>query len=161
MALDGIATGRFEEYSPDPYEALEFNGRRLPDLLIAGGTLAVPGLPPMSADLLVNYDLPLLQREGAITDIGDMGETEAQDTLRIDGLFLIPDPSALDAEGAIDVGAPAHFVIAEDVRGNRVRFRFQGGPPRDRPPRPRRDDRRWPRPVHHWVPLDPRPQPRP
>ena len=131
MALDGIATGRFAEYAPDAYEALAFNGRRLPDLLIAGGTLAVPGLPPMSADLLVNYDLPLLRQEGVITDIGDMGEAEAQDTLRIDGLFLIPDPTALDANGAIDVGSPAHFVVAEDARGQRVRFRFEGRPPQD------------------------------
>ena len=129
-ALDVIATGRYARYGPSLYDDLEYNGRRVPDLLIAGGTLAVPGLPTLRADILVNYDQPLLEAGGVIADIGDMGETEAQDTLDITGLYLIPTPDAMDGEGGIDTGAPAHFIVAEDARGTRVRFRFEGGPPR-------------------------------
>lgn len=127
-ALDAIATGRYAEYDPDAYESLAYNGRRVPDLLIRGGTIAVPGLPTLQADVLVDYELPLLKQDGFISDIGDMGEAEAQDTLDVGGLYLIPMSHALDADGGLDVGAPAHFVVAEDPNGRRVRFLFEGKP---------------------------------
>jgi len=127
-ALDAIATGRYAAYDPAVYESLAYNGRRVTDLLIVGGTIAVPGLPPLEADMLVNYDSPLMKEGGVILDIGDMGESEAQDTLDVSGLFLIPTPSALDAAGGLDTGSPAHFIVAEDREGRRVRFRFEGGP---------------------------------
>jgi hypothetical protein len=129
-ALDAIATGSFAAYDPGVYESLEYNGRRVPDLLIAGGTLAVPGIPTLQADILVNYEQPLLRTEGVVSDIGDMGESEAQDTLDVSGLFLIPMAEALDGSGGINTGAPAWFVVAEDAQGTRVRFRFEGGPPK-------------------------------
>ncbi|MDX1645911.1 MAG: M14 family zinc carboxypeptidase [Longimicrobiales bacterium] len=131
-ALDAIATGRYAEYDPQVYESLAYNGRRVPDLLITGGTVAVPGLPTLEADVLVSYDLPLLEEEGVISDLGDMGEAEAQDTLDVGGLFLIPMTSALDAEGGLSVGAPAHFTVAEDPAGRRVRFLFEGKVPEGR-----------------------------
>jgi hypothetical protein len=127
-ALDGIATGRYADYGTQLYDSLEFNGRRVPDLLIAGGTLAVPGLPELQADLLVTYGEPLLEQDGVIADIGDMGGSEAQDTLDVSGLYLIPMEDALDALGGIDTGLPARFVVAEDAAGTKVRFRFEGGP---------------------------------
>ncbi|MDX1493987.1 MAG: hypothetical protein R3253_08020, partial [Longimicrobiales bacterium] len=127
-ALDAIATGRYAQYDPNVYESLAYNGRRLPDLLIQGGTVAVPGLPPLAADLLVDYERPLLKEGGVISDIGDMGDSEAQDTLNVDGLYLIPMRSTLDAGGGLDVGAPAHFTVAEDAEGRRVRFLFEGRP---------------------------------
>ena len=125
-ALDGIATGSYASYDPDVYEGLEYNGRRVPDLLIAGGTLAIPGLPPLRADILVNYREPLLEEGGVIADIGDMGEAEAQDTLDVGGLYLVPMEEALGPNGAIDVGMPAMFTVAEDAEGRSVRFRFEG-----------------------------------
>jgi len=77
----------------------------------------------------VSYGRPLLRSEGVIADIGDLDGVEAQDTLDIDGLFLVPLPPALDEEGALGTGAPAHFVVAEDAEGQVVRSRFEGGPP--------------------------------
>ncbi len=129
QALDAIATGRYARYDPADYENLAYNGRGMPDLLIRGGTLAVPGLPLLEADILVSYDRPLLEEAGTIADIGDLAEVEAQDSLDVAGLFLIPLASALDDGGGLDVGAPAHFLVAEDAEGRRVRFRFEGGPP--------------------------------
>ena len=129
-ALDAIATRRYAQYDPDDYERLEYNGRRVADLLISGGTIAVPGAPPLEADVLLNYDRPLMKEAGVIADIGDMGEAEAQDTLRVDGLYLIPTGRALDDDGGLNTGAPAHFIVAEDPEGLRVRFRFEGGPAR-------------------------------
>ena len=128
-ALDAIATGRYAQYDPAVYESLEYNGRRVTDLLITGGSIAVPGLPPLSADLLVNYDRPLLKQDAVIADIGDMGASEAQDTLDVRGLFLIPTGEALDEDGILDTGAPAHFIVAEDPDGRRVRFLFEGRMP--------------------------------
>jgi len=129
-ALDAIATGRYAAYPTSLYDDLEYNGRRVPDLLIAGGTLVVPGLATLRADILVNYDQPLLREGGIISDIGDMGEAEAQDTLDVTGLYLLPMPEALDGEGGIDTGLPARFIVAEDEAGTRGRFRFEGGPPK-------------------------------
>jgi hypothetical protein len=131
-ALDAIATGRYSLYDPGVYESLEYNGRRVSDLLIVGGTIAVPGLPTLEADLLVNYDLPLLKQDAVIVDLGDMGESEAQDTLHVEGLYLIPTRAALGEDGGLDVGGPAHFIVAEDPEGRRVRFIFEGRLPSGR-----------------------------
>jgi hypothetical protein len=128
-ALDAIATGRYAEFDPSVYQSLAFNGRRMPDLLITGGTLAVPGLPTLRADILVNYEKPLMKSEGVIADIGDLGDAEAQDTLDVRGLYLIAQRGALDGEGGIDTGQPADFIVAEDEAGLRVRFHFDTGPP--------------------------------
>ncbi len=129
-ALDAIATGAYEGYDPAIYDTLEPNGRRMPDLLVVGGTLAIPGIPTLKADLLINYGLPLEKSEGTITDIGDLEGMEAQDTLDLSELYIVPLPEALDGEGGIDAGAPARFLVAEDAEGLRVRFRFDGGPPK-------------------------------
>ncbi|MFQ5536798.1 MAG: M14 family zinc carboxypeptidase [Gemmatimonadota bacterium] len=131
-ALEGIATGRYARYDPHSYQSLVYNGRRMPDLLIRGGKVAVPGLPTLAADILVTYERPLLREGGVISDIGDLGEREAQDTLNVTGLYLVPMPKALDETGALDVGRPAWFAVAEDAEGRRVRMRFEGGPPRGR-----------------------------
>ena len=90
----------------------------------------MPGVPPLAADILLNYDRPLMFEAGVISDIGDMGLTEAQDTLDVSGLFLIPTREALDEDGGLNTGAPAYFIVAEDPEGRRVRFRFEGEPPR-------------------------------
>ena len=128
-ALDAIATGRWADYEPDLYESLEFNGDRVADLLVRGGTVAVPGLPSLEADLLVRYAQPLLEEGGVVDDMGDMGEARARDTLDVSGLYLIPMAEALDEDGGFGVGAPAMFVVAEDPEGRSVRFRFEESPP--------------------------------
>lgn len=129
-ALEAIATGGYDDYDPVVYEELPFNGRRLPDLLVLGGTVVVPGLPDLRADLLVDYARPLLREGGVFSDIGDLEGVEAQDTLDASNLFVIPFGDALDARGALGTGRPARFLLAEDSAGTRVRLRFDGGPPR-------------------------------
>ncbi len=129
-ALDAIATGSYAAYDRKIYDSLDPNGRRMPDLLILGGTLAVPGIPTLVADLLVNYADPLAKTGGTISDIGDLEGTEAQDTLDARGLYLVPLPDALDEQGGINTGRPARFIVAEDAQGLRVRYRFEGGFPK-------------------------------
>jgi hypothetical protein len=132
-ALDAIATGSYAQADPALYDSLAYNGRRVPDLLITGGTMAIPGLPTLQADLLVSYADPLTKEGGTLADIGDLGDVQAQDTLDVSGLYLIPMPEALDGHGGINTGAPARFIVAEDPEGQRVRFRFEGGPPKRGP----------------------------
>lgn len=126
LALGAIADGSYDNYGPEAYEALSFNGRRLTDLLIRGGTIAIPGRPPLAADMLANYDRPMLGEGARITDIGDMGLSDAQDTLDVSGLYLIPTSAALDDEGGLNVGAPARFIVAEDAAGQQIHFVFEG-----------------------------------
>jgi len=133
-ALESIATGSYEGVGTDAYQALPGNGRRIADLLVSGGTVVIPGLPPYRADLLVNYGKPLLEEEGTIADIGDLAEVEARDTLVLDGLFIHPRDRALNrTEGGVQIktGAPAYFSVSRGEDGRSPLWVFRGGPPEE------------------------------
>ena len=133
-ALESIATGSYEGVGTDAYQALPSNGRRIGDLLITGGTVVIPGLPPFRADLLVNYEKPLLEEDGTFAEIGDLAEVEARDTLSLDGMYIHPQDRALDRSNAgvqITVGAPAVFTVSREVDGRDPLWTFRGGPPED------------------------------
>lgn len=131
-ALESIATGSYEGNGIDGYMGLPGNGRRIGDLLITGGTLVIPDLPPFRADLLVNYDKPLLEEDGTFAEIGDLGEVEARDTLSLEGLFVHPRDQALDRSSGgaqIQVGSPAYFSVSRGIDGRNPLWIFRGGPP--------------------------------
>ncbi len=86
--LDAIATGAYMDADPERYLELPFNGRSVDDLLLLGGTLVAPGMPPYAADLALNYEWPLRREEARIVDVGDLREYEARDTLDVSGLFV-------------------------------------------------------------------------
>ena len=133
-ALESIATGSYAGRGNDLYLGLPGNGRRIGDLLITGGTLVVPDLPPLRADLLVNYDKPLLEEDGTFAEIGDLGEVEARDTLSLDGLFIHPRDRALDRSSGgtqIRVGLPAYFSVSRTSDGRDPLWVFRGGPPEE------------------------------
>ena len=114
-ALEAIATGAYEQADIAAYESLLENGRAVNDLLVLGGTVVIPGLPPYRADLAINYDEPLERRGGRIIEIGDLAELTARDTIDARGLFIHPSTSALE-EGTggarwIRVGAVASFTL--------------------------------------------------
>ena len=131
-ALESIATSDYRGVGTELYQGLPSNGRRIADLLITGGTVVIPGLPSYQADLLVSYGKPLLEEDGTITEIGDLAEAEARDTLDLEGLFIHPEDTALDrSRGGIQLapGAPAVFTVTRREDGSEVLWRFQGGPP--------------------------------
>jgi hypothetical protein len=133
-ALEAIADGSYEGVGTDAYQALPGNGRRIGDLLITGGTIILPDLPPYQADILVNYGKPLLEEEGTFAEIGDLGGVEARDTLSLEGLFIRPRDRALtrDDEGIqIEVGAPAYFDVSRREDGRDPLWTFRGGPPEE------------------------------
>jgi hypothetical protein len=133
-ALEAIATGAYEGRGTDSYQGLPSNGRRIADLLVTGGTVVIPDLPPFRADLLVNYEKPLLEEEGTVAEIGDLAEGEARDTLLLDGLFIHPRERALDRSGGgvqIRIGAPAYFAVSRNADGRNPLWVFRGGPPEE------------------------------
>jgi hypothetical protein len=133
-ALESIATGRYGGVGTEAYLALPPNGRRIGDLLVKGGTVVIPGLPPYRADLLVSYERPLLEEGGTISEIGDLAEVEARDTISVEGLFIRPDQEALEQSEAgtqIAPGGPARFSVSRKEDGSEVLWNFRGSPPEE------------------------------
>ncbi len=131
-ALESIATGSYAGVGRELYLDLPSNGRRIADLLVRGGTVVIPGLPTYQADFLVSYERPLLEEGGTISEIGDLAEAEARDTLSLEGLFVHPEPEALDRSGGgvqLAPGAPAWFRVSRREDGEEVLWTFRGGPP--------------------------------
>jgi len=131
-ALESIATGGYRGVGREAYLELPSNGRRIGDLVVTGGTVVIPGLPTYRADLLVSFDRPLLEEGGTISEIGDLAEVEARDTLSLEGLYIHPREEALDrAGGGIQLapGAPAYFDVSRDPEGSDILWSFLGGPP--------------------------------
>ncbi|MEJ2184304.1 MAG: DUF2817 domain-containing protein [Gemmatimonadota bacterium] len=114
-ALDAIATGRYVNADPATYRALPYNGRAVEDLLVHGGTIVAPGLPSYAADLAIQYSRPLRRQGGRITDVGDLSQVEARDTLDVSGLYVhlrrAPD-AEVDAGPHVAPGeTPANFDV--------------------------------------------------
>lgn len=142
-ALDSIATGSHQGVSPALYRELPENGDVWPDLLVRGGTLAVPGRPPMKADLLVNFRNPLMETDGAIADVGDLGRKKARRSINAHDLFIVPIPENAGERTLIEAnddgnndeppsplpltpGASAHFVLSRDPQGRDVVWMLDG-----------------------------------
>ena len=154
-ALDSIATGSHAGVSPALYRDLPENGDVWPDLLIRGGTLSAPGRPPLRADLLVNFRNPLMETDGAIADVGDLGTKKARRSIDARGLFIVPiaghdgERTLIEANDDGDndespsplpltPGASAHFVLSRDPQGRDVVWTLDGSvdPATPSPPKP-------------------------
>jgi hypothetical protein len=114
-ALDAIATGSYAAADPALYEELPENGRSVNDLLVRGATIVLPRMEPYRADLSINFADALAHRGGRITEVGDLAEAAARDTIDAAGLYLHPAPEML-IEGApgravLPMDAPAAFVL--------------------------------------------------
>ncbi|MGY0612167.1 M14 family zinc carboxypeptidase [Luteimonas sp. A501] len=129
-ALDAIATGAHAGLPREHYDELPENGRVWPDLLVAGGTLALPGQPQARVDLLVDFEQPLLERGGTIADIGDLDGVQARRSIDASGLYIVPfDPSgeaAGQARRSLAPDMPAYFHLSRDPQGRDVVWTLAG-----------------------------------
>lgn len=129
-ALDAIATGTYAGLPQARYDELPENAKVWPDLRITGGTLALPGQPQAKVDLLVNFKHPLLERDGTIADIGDLGETRARRTIDASGLYIVPfDPPGASADKkrkTFSPDMPAYFRLSSDPQGRDVVWTLAG-----------------------------------
>lgn len=129
-ALDAIATGAHAGLPRARYDELPENGKIWPDLRIAGGTLALPGQPQAKADLLVDFERPLLERGGTIADIGDLGDTRARRTIDAAGLYIVPfdppDAGARQGHRTLAPDMPAYFHLSRDPQGRDVVWTLAG-----------------------------------
>ncbi len=121
-ALGSIADGSFAEVDLALYDELPPNGRMVSDLLLAGGTLIAPGLPPMVADVLIEYDDPLTRSGPTIVEVGDLADREAHETVAAGGFFVVAgeEHRAADGSARIGPGVPADLVVARDPTGEVV-----------------------------------------
>jgi hypothetical protein len=113
-ALDAIATGRHRDGNPTAYESLPTNARAASDIYVRGGSLVLPGAPPVRADLTLNYDDAVAKLHPRVREVGDPASVVAIDTIDATGLFLHPDPSTLEERAGarwLRIGAPALFTI--------------------------------------------------
>lgn len=114
-ALDAIATSAYDSADPNDYERLAYNTGGASDLLVRGGQLVLPGMPPLVADVAINYEDAVARVRGRVREVGDLSTVVAVDTLDATGAFLHLRPEALADNGGhpyLTIGARA----AIDVR---------------------------------------------
>ena len=121
-ALASIADGSYAQADLAGYDRLPPNGRMVSDLLLAGGTLIAPGLPPIAADVLIDYGDPLTRSDPTIVEVGDLADREAGETIAADGLFVVAGEGhrAPNGSARIGPGVPADLVVARDPAGRAV-----------------------------------------
>jgi len=129
-ALEAIATGGYRTADPQVYESLPTNDRAAVDLLVAGGSIVLPGQEPMRADLSMNYEDALRGGRARVREVGDLSAVVALDTLDATGLFLHPEPTMLlDQRGGqwLRINAPVHLHVRRGREGNSALVREIGG----------------------------------
>ena len=99
-ALDAMATKSYESADPEVYEGIPVNSRSAVDVLIRGGSVVVPGFPPVRADIAVNYEEPVAKRDPRVSSVGDLAAFIALDTVDASGMFIHPEESMLTHRGA-------------------------------------------------------------
>ncbi len=116
-ALEAIATERYERADTAVYERLPFNERVPADVLVRGGWVVVPDRDPLRLDLALTYDDPVARTGLTLSDVGDLDEIAALDTLDVTGRYV-----HVSAASAFD---PADWWL---TRGERVGILVRKGP---------------------------------
>lgn len=98
-ALDAIATMSYAAADTNDYERLPFNTGGAYDLLIMGGRLVLPGMPPLRADVAINFEDAVARQDGRVREVGDLSGAIAIDTIDASEAFLHPRPEALTTSG--------------------------------------------------------------
>jgi hypothetical protein len=111
-ALEAIAANTEVAGPTAPYDNLPENASTPYDLVVIGGTLQVPGLEPVQADLGFVHGGGVGSTGLLLEEVGDLRDFAAIDTVDATGLVLVPSPVMLELTGArrgIRLGAPAQL----------------------------------------------------
>jgi hypothetical protein len=122
-SLDAIATGDYASEDVKTYESLPYNAGGARSLLVTGGTLVLPGLTPLTADLAIDYEDQLHKSHPVLRDVGDLSTSVAVDTLDASGLFLHPAAAMLgrgDQGVHLKMGVPVDLRITRSANGGDV-----------------------------------------
>ena len=130
-ALDSIATGSHAGVPATLYTDLPQNGEVWPDLLIRGGTLAIPGKPAARADLLVNFQDPLTETGGSIARVGDLADLRARRSIDASGLFVVPithgtGNAHAHQPASFTPGTASYFHLSRDAQGQDIVWTLAG-----------------------------------
>jgi beta-lactamase class A len=109
-ALDAIAGDALDGVDPVLYTSLPPNGRTVSDLIVRGGTLVLPGLPPYRADIAIDAAAVGGPASTQVTDVGDLLENAARDTIDATGLHVHVAPGA-DGVASVHPGSWPRFFI--------------------------------------------------
>jgi hypothetical protein len=130
-ALDAIATGSYLAVDPNAYESLPGNRGGASDVLVLGGQLVLPGMPPTRADVAITYDDALARAGAKVRDVGDLREAVAIDTVDAAGLFLHPQRTSLTVENGgvwLRIGATAAIEVRRGADPASALVRTIGAP---------------------------------
>lgn len=112
--LGAIATETYASVPTDWYETLPLNGPAAADLILRGGTVVAPGLPPCPADIAVEYRESSRLLHPRVSDIGDLAESIARRELDIEGLYAhVETPAAADEADDDPLGPIARIVVRQ------------------------------------------------
>jgi hypothetical protein len=112
-AFDAIAANDELPGKTGAYDDLPENTSVLYDLVVTGGTLHVPGLEPVRADLGFVHEGGVGATGLVLESVGDLADFAAIDTVDATGLRLTPSSVMLEGPGArraLRLGAPAQVV---------------------------------------------------
>jgi beta-lactamase class A len=113
-ALDAIADGSYESAAISLYADLPQNGRSVSDLIIRGGTVVLPDGHAFRADIAIDGAAVGGPTWTQITDIGDLRDDLARDTLDASGLFVHPSdvtPPTAGSLAGLQPGQPPSLVL--------------------------------------------------
>jgi beta-lactamase class A len=87
-ALDAVARDAYADADVELYATLPPNGRPVNDLVIRGGSVVLPGVPPYRADIAIDGAAVGGPAVTQIVDIGDLLGVAARDTIDATSLFI-------------------------------------------------------------------------
>src|SRR5690606_12745484 len=111
-ALDAIADGSYTRAGFEPYRSLSRNGRAVIDLFITGGSIVLPGTPPVRADITADYNNGAgEQLRARVREVGDITGVQAADTIDVSGLYLHPVATDVAGDATVAPGRDVSFIV--------------------------------------------------
>ena len=115
-ALDVIATEEWGDEDPEQYTSLPFNSSGAYNLLLTGGTLVLPGVGPIRADVAINFEDAVAGIGARIAEVGDLETATAMDTVDVTGAFLHTSSETMTISSGgswLPRGSRADFTVRE------------------------------------------------